>query len=369
MVTASEANSSEELMFQKILFNRELPILPTGWILPTATYIMTAKNISKPPARSRVPREEWDFFEVPGGEMIACCYWEYARESATIQFLALRHQLQAYAVRSWLAIPRAERLATPWITKEELDDLSQEAGFDWDAHLERYWATVCPFLPICDLVLRRVTVYASPWQELPPELRAKFALLPSETSQLHGLQPSLLRELEMLWDKNRAPLEEVRGLKLPESDEREAEVLYTASGPAVLPSEGKAPPGQVAAAFSVDFENFTDSEIQSEFARWLKQHRPPEWEKPRRILPLQKQKGRKAVEYRVALERLGLMRLLQKYTIPELKHQLPAAWEKYRGKEHRVQRELQASLSFFNRLFPFLPATETPRCSQRYVAA
>jgi hypothetical protein len=28
---------------------------------------------------------EWNFEQVPDGELVACCYWEYARESAFIR--------------------------------------------------------------------------------------------------------------------------------------------------------------------------------------------------------------------------------------------------------------------------------------------
>ncbi len=27
---------------------------------------------------------EWDFDSIPDSELVACCYWEYARESAFI---------------------------------------------------------------------------------------------------------------------------------------------------------------------------------------------------------------------------------------------------------------------------------------------
>lgn len=321
---------------------------------------MPAKRVSKLPASNLVPREDWDFSEVPDSEIVGCCYWEYARESATIRFIAHAHQLRVLYARISSELPKDERLVNHLYVEEELDELSHEAGFDLDSHAERYWATVCPFLPICDLVLRHVTESALPWQELPPDSRAKFALLPSETSQLHGLQPSLLRELEMLWDAHRAPFEEVRGLNLTESDDREDEALYTAGGPVTLPSEGNAPPGQFTAAFTVDFENFADSEIEADFALWLRQHRPKAWEKPRRILPMQKQKGRKETEYSVALRRLGLMRLLHHCTVPGFEKEFPDAWESYKGTRNRFGRELDASRKFFQRLFPFLPESEEP---------
>lgn len=39
---------------------------------------------------------DWNFDGVPDGELIACCYWEYARESKFI-----RERLQAYRKKWW----------------------------------------------------------------------------------------------------------------------------------------------------------------------------------------------------------------------------------------------------------------------------
>src|SRR2546422_750019 len=36
------------------------------------------------------PRHEWDFDAVPDSELVACCYWEYARESKFIRNLRRR---------------------------------------------------------------------------------------------------------------------------------------------------------------------------------------------------------------------------------------------------------------------------------------
>jgi hypothetical protein len=50
-------------------------------------------------------QKEWDFSEVPDEELIACCYWEYARESAFIRTLRQR------SLESWRSTaPRDEAL-------------------------------------------------------------------------------------------------------------------------------------------------------------------------------------------------------------------------------------------------------------------
>jgi len=46
--------------------------------------ISKIKPATNPPSPSETPLEkhEWDFNDVPDAELVACCYWEYARESA-----------------------------------------------------------------------------------------------------------------------------------------------------------------------------------------------------------------------------------------------------------------------------------------------
>jgi hypothetical protein len=121
----------------------------------------------------------------------------------------------------------------------------------------------------------------------------------------------------------------------------------------------------VAAAFAVDFSRYNDKEITLAFQDWLATHRPARWKKPTRVFPRSRDRGRKPLEYKVALERLGLMRLLHWHTPAELRRDRPAAWNKYRQKMCSLRREVREARNFFRRLFPFLPKNEVPESEAR----
>jgi hypothetical protein len=95
-------------------------------------------------------------------------------------------------------------------------------------------------------------------------------------------------------------------------------------------------------------------------------NRPKEWHKPLRVFPSSSARGKKQIEYRVALERLGLMRLLHWHPPGDLPDLWPEAWEKYRRKQESFRREVRAASRFFRKLFPFLPAGERPSSEERH---
>ena len=52
---------------------------------------MAGKDISpKAIFPATIARDEWYFADVPENEVVACAYWEYARESAWLRDLKLR---------------------------------------------------------------------------------------------------------------------------------------------------------------------------------------------------------------------------------------------------------------------------------------
>nr|MDQ3314587.1 N-6 DNA methylase [Verrucomicrobiota bacterium] len=116
---------------------------------------------------------------------------------------------------------------------------------------------------------------------------------------------------------------------------------------------------------TVDFSRFTDREILEAFGAWLTEKRPEEWNRPRRIFPGSPKKGRKLIEYRVALERLGLMHLLHWHSPKDLRAELPEAWKQIARKQTDFRREIREASKFFRRLFPFLPDDERPQAEER----
>lgn len=118
--------------------------------------------------------------------------------------------------------------------------------------------------------------------------------------------------------------------------------------------------------FEIDFRNFTDQEILEGMAEWLKENRPEPYGKPRRALPILRKRGGKRIEFRVGLERLGLMRLLHWYSPKELEVYRPDAWELFHSKQESFRREIKEAVRMFHRLFPFLGESENPVHLERY---
>lgn len=333
----------------------------------------TKKAVGKPardtPADfSPVTREDWDFDSVPDAEIIACCFWEYARESKTIQMRAGLHWCQVRHI-----IFREEYERNPALTSqhdevaERIKAQAKHQGFDDDGFADKFWNTDFPLIGIYGSVTELVRDGASPWRRLPADLRAYLTKQVSESIVLHPLVMAWVGQLEELWKANSAALLEIRAQVRDEMDDSEDAAKWTETV-AVEPfaDDEDAKHEYVTAALTIDFSRFTDEEITEAFRKWLKQRRPKEWKHPRRVFPGARQRGRKLVEYRVALERLALMRLLHWFSPAELQAESPDAWRKIRGKEQSFRREIREAAKFFRKLFPFLPADERPHHEPRH---
>lgn len=311
---------------------------------------------------------EWDFSRIPDSELIACCHWEYARESTTIKMMADLNWCSTRQI--W---HREEYKQNPELQKKHeesatiIKNRAKSVKFNFDAFMAKFWRTDYPWLGIYDALTRYVREGALAWQNLPKHLRNALVQKVTETSMLHSMCMSSVGELEELWKANSAELLEVRSRVRDENDDSEFCALIADTAP-IQPSplEGKQRQEKVTAALTIDFSRYTDSEITDAFISWLKKQRPKKWRHPRRVLPGASQRGRKLVEYRVALERLGLMRLLHWHGPAEIRDEFPEAWKKYRHKENDFRREVREAAKFFRALFPFLPRRERPESEERH---
>jgi hypothetical protein len=96
---------------------------------------------------------------------------------------------------------------------------------------------------------------------------------------------------------------------------------------------------------------FTNEEIVQSFRKWVKENRPKDISGPN-------DKGHKARDWRVALERLGMMRLLHIYPLSEMEAGCAEGWKLYRRREWYKERRRAGEL--FRALFPFLSKTDRP---------
>ena len=311
--------------------------------------------------------EDWNFEAVSDGEIIACCLWEYARESSSIGLAAEIHWCHT---RDFWSRGKYER--DPGVKAEDdetaarIQRRAKERKFDYEAFREKFWDTDLALVEIYQSLAHYVHDGAGPWAQLVEPLRSRLTTQVTESNVLCPVAPAFLGELEKLWNENRMELDEVRSRARPEYDDSEDDALWAHSQPVALPEDDSTrQSGKLAVALTVDFARFTDREMCAEFERWLSVSRPAQWKQPRRVFPGAKHKGRKLLEYRVALERLGLMRLLHWHTPAELRRELPQAWVKVGRKQADFRRELREASKFFRACFPFLPKKEKPHSETR----
>jgi hypothetical protein len=310
-------------------------------------------------------RPEWLFDDLPDDELIACCLWEYARESHTI----------GMAAAHWWLVMRRARIKNgrkvgaareKWEKKEEQRIVLwlEENNYDYMSFHERFWQTDFPLIGIYETICSHGGSCSNPWQMIADEGRRMLIRKVDESHFLRPLVPASVGDLEHLWEGNNSRLLEIRASNLPDGDDCEYVESISETQSVEIPMENERYPERLAAAFTVDFSRFTDREILDAFRDWLKQTRPAEWERPRRIFPNAPQRGRKLLDYRVALERLALMRLLNDNYPDDLRKNHPAVWKKLCRSDTHFRRECKLACDFFHALFPFLPEDESPRCSK-----
>jgi hypothetical protein len=311
---------------------------------------------------------DWNFDAVPDSEIIACCLWEYARESITIGMAADEHWCNVRGIRN------GQRYKLEPETKAAHDEEAahiqkrlKASGFNYDEFSDRFWNSDLAAVEFYQSIKEHVMNGARAWQQIPAKSRLWLNNQVSESHIIHPLAPATVEELEKLWNANRGDLDKIRSKPRPENDDSEDCALYQSSEPVILEVEpGKPAGGSMAVAFAIDFARFTDHEILTEFKKWLAARRPKHWQRPLRMFPSSSARGKKLIEYRVALERLGLMRLLHWHPPSEIPDLWPEAWKKYRRKQGSFRREVRQAGRFFKKLFPFLPATEGPSSEERH---
>jgi hypothetical protein len=330
-----------------------------------------AKRRSTEEAVELLEREDWDFSDVPDGELVGCCYWEYARESAFI-----RETLHRY--REWFAeggkrdkasdelFARTDRIQSAGRAGEMLlRGCTLKAGIVWqstDPKREDYRHPEAP--PITGS-------FPDPWQTLSSAERAYRARLanygtgivavPIERGHGHEAE-DIAKFYRSKWNEILSVFYEVQRQN-PEKSERQ------------LCDEGKLPPfeeispslfwesGREVTVLRIAWANYTNDELARAFRRWVKAHRPKQ-------IPVPSDQGRKPGDVRAQLTRLAVMRLLSRFKPSDIfKLRDDGRFEIWETKQfagrkwfdgtkwHDARREAG---QFFRRLFPFLPMAEKP---------
>jgi len=311
---------------------------------------------------SPLTEADWNFDDVPDDEVVACSIWEYARESETIHRAA-----GIYWCNTRHISHRDKYLRHPEIKAKDDDEAqrieqrTKAAGFNYEEFTTKFWESDSCSVNFYHTIIELVDEGARAWRALPVEARKKWRRQVLESSIRHPVAQAFVGELEQLWKFNRTDLEEIRSRSRPPNDDSEKCALWAESKGLQLPAQTASQSnGRSTVALTMDFAHFTDREMLLEIEQWLKANRPAQWKRPLRLFPGSSQRGRKLIEYRVALERLGLMRLLHWYTPLELRRDLPNAWARYGAKQSGFRREIREACKSYIKLLPFVPSSERP---------
>ena len=297
---------------------------------------------------------EWDFSDVPNEEIVACCFWEYARESSFIR------ELRERCLESRRADARKdEQLHADLIKLQSLGYPAEvfmrgfylESGVVYQSkseHLPNWRHPEAP--PITG-------DFPQPWQLLSKAERAYRAcissartaipLVPFKRGERHDAR-DIAQWADSRWREIHAAYEKVRR-KYPETSE--VELVRTGK---LAPFDGIQPSlfyeggGEVTVVW-IQWANFTNDEIVEYFRKWVKVNRPKQSEAP-------DGKGKKLNDWRVALNRLGILRALHAYTFAD--NRFPTVF-KGRG-EKFCYAARKSALEKFHELFPFHPKEEKP---------
>ena len=315
---------------------------------------MNEPDQKKPPL---LMEAEWNFDSVPDGELVACCYWEYARESAFIRGLRQRsweHWKPLYVKDQWWNEPEDESLHA---------DLQKVQSIGYPAEVFLHGISCPPDGVLPDaLPLKRGEVYRltgsfpKPWQALTAAERTYRSHIGTDVERIplvpfrRGLSLDAKDIAEWVAARRReadAANDRVRRANPGKTEEalcREGKLQF----PDIQPSLYWAGRGEVTVV-SIQWATFTDDAIASYLRKWVKANRPTH-------LPAPDGKGKKLSDWRVALNRLGIMRALHAHTFAD--HRFPVAL-KDRGEKHCYTAR-KAAVARFHELFPFLPKEAKP---------
>ena len=298
-------------------------------------------------AANELAEFEWNFHSVPDNELVACCYWEYARESAFIRDVRRRYSDseldEHHGEKAWRFVGQ---------DAERIESIGYEAevfmrGFSYDE-----WRRNYPPL---------TRSFPAPWQCLEPEERKERARIRNEIEVLQ-LRPikhdGTETTAEGLLVRAKGIVQEYRAAcdKAHRENPGVSEHVLRQKGiyPSYVPSaSGLWEDGTESTIVSIDWRHFTNDEIANEFRKWIRDARPKQVHVP-------SGQGRKLISHRVNLERLGILRLLHRYSLIHLRKRLPAAWNLYKATNRRWLRDAEKACACFHELFPFLPKKELP---------
>ena len=318
---------------------------------------------------------DWNFDGVPDGELVACCYWEYARESAFIRdtLLEMRTDLLG-SVKPDRLLEKSERPA--WCDKlsriksigYRADVFVRGSGFEPGT----IWQSIDPRKPNFrhpDAPPLLPGSFPARWQSLSSVERGQrsrigsgrsaFPLVPlergdwREAGDIARWAEASLHALQAAFEKSRRENPKASEVKAIAQDRlrpyRDIQPsLYGAGGSEVT-------------VLTINWAQFTNEQIIGHFRKWVKANRPKQARNP-------DTRGHKPGDWRAKLTRLAVMRLLSQFSAFQIVRQdsFPAIWEtnQFSGRKWgdftKWRDARREAGKIFHTLFPFLPKDEKP---------
>lgn len=247
---------------------------------------------------------DWNFLRVPDDELVVCCVWEYARESASIRD-AVKIAKTAFANQRRKSAPEtAERQAFREAANRAYRLLYQ-TGYEL-----QFWVSL-PF--------------PKPWRLVNEAQRKKWAPPCAKISTPVIFPPFQVtggpRVASTLYDEAKKASEARMALSLrlsqidsgvahlKEADElrKRLSKLDQHPTPVVVRGEG----GVDSFIAQVNWHEFSKRDIKECFGRWVDAYSCP--------VAKPSERGHKEVDWRARLERLGLLRLRRHFTFGDAK--------------------------------------------------
>jgi hypothetical protein len=324
-------------------------------------------NDGSPESLSAIPRIEWDFDNVPDSELVACCWWEYARESAFIV--------------------DTERRFRQWI----FDGCMREhPGFE---EIDRNLRQIHGAIPYeSDVFLSAWESFPDPWQSQGEDQRKARAHIRSykEAASLKPVElgtfwkaREIAERCEMRAEDHLCRQQEwIRKNFRPDEKGRLVSIPGAPGPPEFVPPRPGIFTGGTGEALllRIAWKHFTNDQIADYFRKVLPNLRP-------HAMPAPDRRGHKLKDVRADLTCLAAMRILNAYTLTEL---LSATRVRVRGgkavrvqllpaspdcapvleskqfsddqwlNEHTWYEARRDAWKTYHQLFPFLPKDEKP---------
>ncbi len=329
------------------------------------------------PSPSPLPAAEWNFDTIPNNELIACCYWEYARESAFICNTLKEYRDWILAGSEWS--DRAGKMIQNLESIHTVGRVSEVFVRGCSLSHDRFTQSANPKKPNYRHPHAPPITgkFPAPWQLLSePERKYRSHI----RSRVEQFQIVPIKLSHWGWAKEIA-----RECKRTADARHEARKNWEAkylTGVANGNSAAKtnAPPAPefqeirprtrwgVGETLMVDiaWECFTNDQIVNYFRQWVKAARPKE-------VPAPSDRGHKPGDWRAKLTRLAVMRLLSHSSASKLfsNNGFPAVWKTKQfsaskwGDSTKWYTARREARKIFNALFPFVPKNEKPRSWSR----